>query len=95
MSPRIDRCGRQVTSHPVVAIAGVVVILGVIIIPIHNLRLGLPDASTTEAGSPAAASHPIGAHEGSFNGRSSRVLLVARVEHADPQDRALLSAPGA
>jgi RND superfamily putative drug exporter len=41
-----ERWGRHVTSHPVVAIAGVVVILGVIIIPIHDLRLGLPDAST-------------------------------------------------
>src|SRR6202012_5637865 len=41
-----ERWGRHVTSHPIVAIAGVVVILGVIIIPIHNMRLGLPAANT-------------------------------------------------
>ena len=41
-----ERWGRHVTRHPVVAIVGVVVILGVIIIPIHDMRLGLPDAST-------------------------------------------------
>jgi putative drug exporter of the RND superfamily len=41
-----ERWGRHVTSHPVVAIVGVVVILGVVIIPIHDMRLGLPDAST-------------------------------------------------
>jgi putative drug exporter of the RND superfamily len=41
-----ERWGRHVTNHPGFAIAGVVVILGVIIIPIHDMRLGLPDAST-------------------------------------------------
>jgi RND superfamily putative drug exporter len=46
-----ERWGRHVTSHPVVAIVGVIVILGVIIIPIHDMRLGLPDASTLPKGS--------------------------------------------
>jgi hypothetical protein len=41
-----ERWGRHVSGHPVVAIIGVVVILGVMIIPIHDMRLGLPDAST-------------------------------------------------
>jgi RND superfamily putative drug exporter len=41
-----ERWGRHVTRHPVVAIVGVVVILGVVIIPIHDMRLGLPDAGT-------------------------------------------------
>jgi putative drug exporter of the RND superfamily len=40
------RWGQHVTRHPVVAITGVIVILGIIIIPIHDMRLGLPDAST-------------------------------------------------
>jgi putative drug exporter of the RND superfamily len=46
-----ERWGRHVTSHPVVAIVAVVVILGVIIVPIHDMRLGLPDASTLPKGS--------------------------------------------
>ena len=41
-----ERWGRHVTSHPALAIVGVVVILGVIIIPLHDIRLGLPDAGT-------------------------------------------------
>jgi RND superfamily putative drug exporter len=41
-----ERWGRRVTSHPVVAIVGVIVILGVVIIPVHDMRLGLPDAGT-------------------------------------------------
>jgi RND superfamily putative drug exporter len=41
-----ERWGRHVTRHPVLAIIGVVVILGVIIIPVHDMRLGLPDAGT-------------------------------------------------
>jgi putative drug exporter of the RND superfamily len=41
-----ERWGRHVTRHPVLAIVGVVVILGVFIIPIHDMRLGLPDAGT-------------------------------------------------
>ena len=41
-----ERWGRHVTRHPVIAIIGVVVIIGVCIIPIHDMRLGLPDAGT-------------------------------------------------
>lgn len=41
-----ERWGRHVTRHPVISIIGVVVIIGVCIIPIHDMRLGLPDAGT-------------------------------------------------
>jgi RND superfamily putative drug exporter len=43
------RWARQVTQHPAVAIAGVVVVLGVIALPLTGLRLGLPDDSSKPA----------------------------------------------
>ena len=44
---------RRVTRHPVLAIAGVVVVLGVAAIPATDLRLGLPDGGSEPAGSDA------------------------------------------
>ena len=72
---------RHVTRHPVLAIAGVVLTLGVMALPALDLRLGLPDGGSEPAGSSAHTAYTTVARE---FGAGVNGPLVAVASYDDP-----------